>query len=175
VVAKVISLLAQARESWFGQSSMTNAPTPSASQHEDRTWPELNLPFKVARDQLSTSGRARSFVNGQTFSRAELAAFRMIQRVLADNDPAEQEKLIKFNTLLANLVIFHNALDIMDVVRGLVAEGWLITAGQLGRTRPEAAQETAGPRAAGRGRARGQRTGRLLEADGPLLTGLARR
>jgi hypothetical protein len=31
----------------------------------------------------------------------------MIQRVLADNDPAEQEKLIKFNTLLANLVIFH--------------------------------------------------------------------
>ena len=37
--------------------------------------------------------------------------------VLADNDPAEQEKLIKLNTLLANLVIFHNALDIMDVVR----------------------------------------------------------
>jgi len=29
--------------------------------------------------------------------------------VLADNDPAEQEKLIKLNTLLANLVIFHNA------------------------------------------------------------------
>jgi len=48
--------------------------------------------------------------------------------VLADNDPDEQEKLIKMNTLLANLVIFHNALDIMDVVRKLVAEGWLITA-----------------------------------------------
>ena len=56
--------------------------------------------------------------------------------VLADNDPAEQEKLIKFNTLLANLVIFHNALDIMDVVRGLVAEGWLITASQLGAMSP---------------------------------------
>jgi TnpA family transposase len=51
--------------------------------------------------------------------------------VLADNDPEEQEKLIKLNTLLANLVIFHNALDIMDVVRGLVAEGWTITADQL--------------------------------------------
>ena len=37
----------------------------------------------------------------------------------ANNDPDEQEKLIKFNTLLANLVIFHNALDIMDVVRQL--------------------------------------------------------
>jgi Tn3 transposase DDE domain len=60
--------------------------------------------------------------------------------VLADNDPAEQEKLIKLNTLLntllANLVIFHNALDIMDVVRKLVAEGWLITADQLGAMSP---------------------------------------
>jgi hypothetical protein len=56
--------------------------------------------------------------------------------VLADNDPAEQEKLITFNTLLGNLVIFHNALDIMDVVRGLVAEGWTITAAGLGALSP---------------------------------------
>ena len=56
--------------------------------------------------------------------------------MLADNDPAEQEKLIKLNTLLANCVIFHNALDIMDVVRGLVAEGWIITADQLGALSP---------------------------------------
>jgi TnpA family transposase len=56
--------------------------------------------------------------------------------VLADNDPADQEKLIKFNTLLADLVIFHNALDIMDVVRGLAAEGWTITADQLGALSP---------------------------------------
>jgi len=56
--------------------------------------------------------------------------------VLADNDPAEQEKLIKLNTLLANCVIFHNALDIMDVVRSLAAEGWTITADQLGALSP---------------------------------------
>jgi TnpA family transposase len=56
--------------------------------------------------------------------------------VLANNDPDEQEKLIKFNTLLANLVIFHNALDIMDVVRQLVAEGWTITADQLAALSP---------------------------------------
>jgi hypothetical protein len=56
--------------------------------------------------------------------------------VLADNDPEEQEKLIKFNTLLANLVVFHNALDISDVVRQLVAEGWSITADQLGQIAP---------------------------------------
>ncbi|MFI9597730.1 Tn3 family transposase [Nonomuraea sp. NPDC052265] len=56
--------------------------------------------------------------------------------VLADNDPEEQEKLIKFNTLLANLVVFHNALDISDIVRQLVAEGWQITADQLGQIAP---------------------------------------
>ncbi|MEU7633045.1 Tn3 family transposase [Nocardia sp. NPDC049220] len=56
--------------------------------------------------------------------------------VLADNDPVEQEKLIKFNTLLANLVIFHNALEITDVVRRLVAEGWTITADQLAALSP---------------------------------------
>lgn len=56
--------------------------------------------------------------------------------VLADNDPAAQEKLIKFNTLPANLVIFHNALDITDIVRGLVTEGWTITADQLAALSP---------------------------------------
>lgn len=43
--------------------------------------------------------------------------------VLTDNDPAEQEKMIKFNSLLANCVIFHTALDITDVLREMVAEG----------------------------------------------------
>jgi TnpA family transposase len=56
--------------------------------------------------------------------------------VLADNDPAEQGKLIKLNTLPANLVVFHNALDIADVVRGLVAEGWTITPADLGAPSP---------------------------------------
>ncbi len=55
---------------------------------------------------------------------------------LAANDPVEQEKLIKLNTRLANLVIFHNALDIAEVVRGLVSEGWTITADELGRISP---------------------------------------
>ncbi|WP_327581817.1 Tn3 family transposase [Nonomuraea sp. NBC_00507] len=44
--------------------------------------------------------------------------------VIADNDPAEQEKMIKFNSLLANCVIFHTALDMTDVLRQLLAEGW---------------------------------------------------
>nr|WP_278248987.1 Tn3 family transposase [Streptosporangium minutum] len=50
--------------------------------------------------------------------------------------PEEQEKLIKLNTLLLNLVVFHNALDISDIVRDLVAGGWSITADQLGQIAP---------------------------------------
>jgi TnpA family transposase len=38
------------------------------------------------------------------------------------NDPAEQEKIVKFNTLLANCVIFHIALDMTTVVRGMMTE-----------------------------------------------------
>jgi hypothetical protein len=45
---------------------------------------------------------------------------------VAHNDPVEQEKDVKFTSLLANLVIFRNTLDIADVVRQLQAEGWEI-------------------------------------------------
>jgi TnpA family transposase len=56
--------------------------------------------------------------------------------VIADNDPIEQEKLIKFNSLLANCVVFHTALDITEVIRELIAEGWGITAEQLAQLSP---------------------------------------
>ena len=44
--------------------------------------------------------------------------------VLARNDPAEQEKLVKFNSLLANCVTFHNAIDLTIVLRDLRADGF---------------------------------------------------
>ncbi|WP_392674474.1 Tn3 family transposase [Streptomyces sp. LN785] len=48
--------------------------------------------------------------------------------VIADNDPIEQEKTMKFNSLLTNAAIFHNALDIAEPVRRLLDEGWEIEA-----------------------------------------------
>ncbi|MGH7732536.1 MAG: Tn3 family transposase, partial [Gemmatimonadales bacterium] len=56
--------------------------------------------------------------------------------VLAGNDPAEQEKALKFNSLLTNVLIFHNTLDIADVVRELQAEGWIIEPGDLAQVSP---------------------------------------
>lgn len=43
--------------------------------------------------------------------------------IIADDDPYEQEKVIKFATLLANCVIFHTVIDMTAVIRDLVAEG----------------------------------------------------
>ncbi|WP_234538551.1 transposase [Streptomyces shenzhenensis] len=43
--------------------------------------------------------------------------------VIADDDPIEQEKAMKFNALLTNAVVFHNALDIAEIVRQLLDEG----------------------------------------------------
>ncbi|MFD0374551.1 transposase [Streptomyces sp. NPDC127112] len=56
--------------------------------------------------------------------------------VIADNDPVEQEKAMKFNALLTNAVIFHNALDIAEIVRQLLEEGWTIDPEDLAHISP---------------------------------------
>lgn len=58
------------------------------------------------------------------------------QGVIAENDPAEQEKAVKWNSLLCNLIVFHTAIDMMEVVRQLVAEGWQVTAEDLAQLSP---------------------------------------
>ena len=47
--------------------------------------------------------------------------------VIADNDPEEQEKIIKYNDLVANAVIFQNVVDQTRILRELKAEGFLVT------------------------------------------------
>ncbi|MFF9322446.1 Tn3 family transposase [Streptomyces sp. NPDC014728] len=56
--------------------------------------------------------------------------------VIADNDPVEQEKAMKFNALLTNAVIFHNALDIAEIARQLLEEGWTIDPEDLAHISP---------------------------------------
>ena len=52
------------------------------------------------------------------------------------DDPAEQEKSVKWNSLLCNLIVFHIAIDMMEVIRQLVAEGWQVTAEDLAQLSP---------------------------------------
>lgn len=46
--------------------------------------------------------------------------------VIADNDPEEQEKVIKYNDLVANAVIFQNVVDQTRILRILKEEGFPI-------------------------------------------------
>ena len=55
--------------------------------------------------------------------------------MIAENDPAEQEKWVKWNSLLC-LIVFHIAIDMMEVIRQLVAEGWQVTAEDLAQLSP---------------------------------------
>lgn len=47
--------------------------------------------------------------------------------IIANNDPIEQEKIIKYNDLVANAVIFHNVVDLTEILRDLLKTGYLIT------------------------------------------------
>lgn len=44
--------------------------------------------------------------------------------IIAENDPEEQEKIIKYNDLVANAVIFQNVVDISHVLQQLITEGY---------------------------------------------------
>jgi Tn3 transposase DDE domain len=46
--------------------------------------------------------------------------------IIAENDPEEQEKIIKYNDLVANAVIFQNVVDISRVLGQLKAEGYVV-------------------------------------------------
>lgn len=48
----------------------------------------------------------------------------------------EQEKPMKCNALLTNTVTFHNALDIAEIVRQLLEEGWEIAPEDLAHISP---------------------------------------
>jgi len=47
--------------------------------------------------------------------------------VIAENDPVEQEKAVKYNDLVANAVIFYNVVEQTKIIRKLIKEGWKVT------------------------------------------------
>ena len=85
--------------------------------------PELRAQIDAATNKVESYN---NFTNWLAFGS------ELIER----NDPAEQEKMIKFNTLLANCVIFHIALDMSDVVRALLAEGHPVEVDDLATMAP---------------------------------------
>jgi TnpA family transposase len=47
--------------------------------------------------------------------------------VIAENDPDEQQKHLRYNDLLASAVILQNVIDMSHIIAGLRQEGWTVT------------------------------------------------
>lgn len=56
--------------------------------------------------------------------------------VLQENDPEEQEKLIKYNNLVANALIFQNVIDQTRILKKLMNEGFTVLPEDLKRLSP---------------------------------------
>ena len=51
--------------------------------------------------------------------------------ILQENDPEEQEKLIKYNNLIANALIFQNVIDQTGIIKHLMNQGFTVSADDL--------------------------------------------
>ncbi|MER6809918.1 Tn3 family transposase [Spirillospora sp. NPDC000708] len=57
-------------------------------------------------------------------------------KLIGHNDPDHQEKVVKFNELIANCVIHSNACDITDAANALAAEGHPVDTDDLATVSP---------------------------------------
>ena len=82
------------------------------------------------RDQTAVvTNRTEQFHN--------FAQFLMIGgRLIGHNDPDYQERVVKFNELVANAAIFSTALDITDAANALAAEGFPVDTDDLAAVSP---------------------------------------
>ncbi len=51
--------------------------------------------------------------------------------ILQENDPEEQENLIKYNNLIANALIFQNVIDQTGIIKNLMNQGLAVSADDL--------------------------------------------
>jgi TnpA family transposase len=56
--------------------------------------------------------------------------------IIANNDPEQQEKIIKYGDLVANAIIFQNVVDLTEVIRQLRKEGYTVNPEDLSALSP---------------------------------------
>ncbi|MEU6748494.1 Tn3 family transposase [Spirillospora sp. NPDC046719] len=65
-------------------------------------------------------------------------------KLIGHNDPDHQEKVIRFNELIANWVIYSAACDITDAANAIAAEGHRVNTDELATIRPTSPTPSAG-------------------------------
>lgn len=83
------------------------------------------------REQITASTNKAEAYNG--FSKY---FFFGGEGVIADNDPIEQEKAIKYNDLVANAVIFYNVVEQTRIIKRLIRDGWKVTPADVAALSP---------------------------------------
>jgi hypothetical protein len=82
------------------------------------------------RDQITA-------VTNRTEAFHGFAAHLMIGgRLIGHNDPDYQERVVKFNELIANCAVYSTALDITDAANALAAEGHVVDPDDLATVSP---------------------------------------
>jgi len=56
--------------------------------------------------------------------------------VIAENERDAQHKVVQYNHLVANLMLFHNVVTLTKVIRALVAEGYPVSLPALAALSP---------------------------------------
>lgn len=84
------------------------------------------------REEITAQTNKVESYNGFT----EWLSFGNPYTIVASNDPDEHEKAVKYNNIIANAVMFHNVLDMSNVILQLHEEGYPIAKKGLARTSP---------------------------------------
>jgi hypothetical protein len=108
---------------------VTTSPTRAHGRPARAAQPAHPLPHDhAAAVHLRTrAARGDHRPNQQTRGLPGFSAWlRFGHEAIERNDPAEQEKITKFNTLLVSCVIFHTSLDMTAVLRQLAKVGWRV-------------------------------------------------
>jgi TnpA family transposase len=84
------------------------------------------------REEITAQTNKVESYNGFT----EWLSFGNPYTIVASNDPDEHEKAVKYNDIIANAVMFHNVLDMSNVVLELHEEGYPVAKKSLTRTSP---------------------------------------
>ena len=84
------------------------------------------------REEITAQTNKVESYNGFT----EWLSFGNPYTIVASNDPDEHEKAVKYNDIIANAAMFHNVLDMSNVVLELHEEGYPVAKKSLARTSP---------------------------------------
>ena len=132
--AKLLAPLARENEPGEGDELFPQYPPDEIARPVERlSWMLFQLMASPLRDYREQSQRS-TYKGRKPIQRKQWVAFG--GRLLAENDRDEQRKLIKYNHLVANCLIFYNVCSMTRALHKMRKEGMRMDADTLARLSP---------------------------------------